>query len=251
MRSVLPQNKAALLPGGTFVAMSSGMEILNHPRSASVKIRARAGRPGAPSALSRRTTLASNDAARLIATLVRELFQTENSALRHPAREAERLGYLPPSRAMEVISRHAAGVLDELPHLAHARGLPTSFGGLTAGRAFSVARDKIVDLFLTTEKSYRGTLVGLRHGVDLVKLLRETAAAADDRDLATFCDHWLAERVPLIADAAGELAWFGARPDVALAPACRGFFARLARASMKVVGAAEHSLSEVTGPSAG
>jgi hypothetical protein len=248
---VLQPNKAAVAGGGTFVAIYFNMEIYNHPPSTSVKIRARAGRAGAPSSLSRRTTRASNEAQRLIATLVRELFQTENSALRHPAREAERLGYLPPSRAMAAISRHAAGVLDELPRLAQARGLPASFGGLATGRAFSVARDKVLDLFLTTEKSYRGTLVGLRHGVDLVKLLRETADAAEDFDLATFCDRWLAERVPLVADAASELAWFGARPDVALSPACRGFFARLARASMRVVGAVEYSLSEVAGPSAG
>ncbi|HEU4410144.1 MAG TPA: hypothetical protein VFS43_33120 [Polyangiaceae bacterium] len=185
-----------------------------------------------------------DEAGRLIATLIRELFQTENSARWHPAREAERLGDAPPARAMRAVARHASAVLEELPGLAAAHGLPTSVGGLSAGRAFSAVRDKALDLFLTAEKSYRGTLLGMRHGVDLVKLLRDTAEAADDRVLVTFCNRWLAKRVPLLADVTSELAWFGAHPDRALAPNRTGFFARLARAAMRAVGTAERTLSE-------
>ncbi len=195
----------------------------------------------------RRALPEGGEARRLLATLVRELFQTENSARWHPAREAERLGEAAPGRAMAAVALHASAVLEELPALAEACGLPTSVGGLTAGRAFSALRDKAFDLFLTTEKSYRGTLLGLRHGVDLTKLLRETAAADGDRRLVAFCDRWLARRVPLVADVAHELAWLGEHPGRALAPVRRGALARLARATMQVLGAAERSLSEATG----
>ncbi|HEU4537764.1 MAG TPA: hypothetical protein VFS00_26770, partial [Polyangiaceae bacterium] len=122
------------------------METHSNYRSSLVAIRTRVGRAAPSSLLSRRPVLASGDAGRLIATLVRELFQTENSARRHPAREAERLGHVPPARAMAAIVRHASAVLEELPRLAEARGLPASVGGLAAGRAFSAARDKVLDL---------------------------------------------------------------------------------------------------------
>jgi hypothetical protein len=208
--------------------------------------RPRAGSAGKGALARRSAAPGSDDARRLIATLLREFFQTENSARWHPTREAERLGDVVPARAMAAIARHATAALEQLPAVAAARGLPTSAGGLTAGRLFSAVRDKALDLFLTTEKSYRGTLLGLRHGVDLAKLLRETAEAAGDRDLAAFCDRWLAKRVPLLADAAGQLAWFGERPARALAPIRSGAFARLARASMRALGAAEQSLSVAT-----
>lgn len=215
----------------------------NSARTPSLNLRRASTRP-----VRRRSAITREgvEARRLIATLIRELFQTENSARLHPAREARRLGDVPPARSMLALSAHAAAVLDELPGVAASCGLPPSVGGLTAGRVFSEARDKAIDLFLTAEKSYRGTLLGLRHGVDLVKLLRDTAEAADDHMLVAFCNRWLAKRVPLLADATGDLAWFGARPACALAPNHRGVFARLVRTLARAVGVAERTLSEAT-----
>jgi hypothetical protein len=240
-------------PGGREVAralpLSRFMKTSNHASAlAAPAARTSPPYPRASRQLERRRAEAAegDGARRLIATLIRELFQTEKSARWHPVREAERLGDEPPARAMLAVANHASAVLEELPGLAAARSLPKSVGGLTAGRAFSVARDKALDLFLTAEKSYRGTLLGMRHGVDLVKLLRDTAEAAGDRALVTFCNRWLAKRVPLLADATGELAWFAAQPERALAPNRQGVFARLARAAMRAVGAAERALSEAT-----
>jgi hypothetical protein len=189
-----------------------------------------------------------DDARRLVETLLRELFQTENSARLHPVREAERLGDAPPARAMLALAAHATTTLDDLHGVAAVRSLPTSLGGLTAGRLFSTVRDRALDLVLTTEKSYRGTLLGLRHGIDLVTLLRDAALAADDRSLADFCDRWLAERVPLLADAASELKWFGRRPERALAPVRATLLARAVRALMTALGATEQALSKAVGP---
>ncbi|KYF69167.1 hypothetical protein [Sorangium cellulosum] len=147
-----------------------------------------------------------------LANLVRELFQTEHSARTHPLVEAERLGDTPPARALRAVSSHAEAVLSELPALMGERGLPVSAGGSAVGEAFSALRDHIADHLLTAEKSYRGTLLGMRHGIDLVALIQYVAAAEGETLLAAWCARWLSERRPLVEAAAGELAWFAARP---------------------------------------
>ena len=43
-------------------------------------------------------------------------------------------------------------------------------------------RHFVVDRFVDVEQSYRGTLLGMRHGLDLVRLLREVAD--DEGDIA-------------------------------------------------------------------
>ncbi|WP_437577437.1 hypothetical protein [Sorangium sp. So ce887] len=147
-----------------------------------------------------------------LANLVRELFQTERSAKAHPLVEAERLGDVPPAHALRAISAHADAVLSELPSLFGERGLPVSVGGSAVGQAFSVLRDHIADQLLSAERSYRGTLLGMRHGVDLVELIQYVAAAEGDTLLAAWCGRWLSTRRPLVEAAASELAWFAARP---------------------------------------
>ncbi|WP_437734217.1 hypothetical protein [Sorangium sp. So ce1335] len=147
-----------------------------------------------------------------LANLVRELFQTEHSARTHPLVEAERLGDVPPAHAMRAVSAHAEAVLAELPALLGDRGLPVSAGGSAVGEVFSALRDRIADHLLSAEKSYRGTLLGMRHGIDLVELIQYVAAAEGETILAAWCARWLAARRPLVEAAAGELAWFAARP---------------------------------------
>ncbi len=110
-----------------------------------------------------------------LTSLVRELFQTERSAMIHPRIEAERLGDVPPAHAMRAVSTHAEAALAEIRPLLRERGLPISAGGSTVGEAFSALRDHLADYLLSTERSYRGTLLGMRHGVDLVELLQYVA----------------------------------------------------------------------------
>ncbi|MGK3997906.1 hypothetical protein [Sorangium sp. So ce1024] len=147
-----------------------------------------------------------------LANLVRELFQTERSARTHSLVEAQRLGDVPPAHALRAVSAHAEAVLEELPALMSERELPVSAGGSAVGAAFSALRDHIADHLLSAEKSYRGTLLGMRHGVDLVELIQYVAAAEGDTFLAAWCARWLAARRPLVEAVAGELAWFAARP---------------------------------------
>jgi hypothetical protein len=150
-----------------------------------------------------------------LATLVRELFQTENSARLHPVVEAERLGDVPPARALRAVAAHALEALDELPPLVTRQGLPVSHAGKRLGAALSALRDHFIDLLINTEKSYRGTLIGMRHGVDLVELIQYTAHEQGDLELARWCGEWLDRRRPLVEETAHQLAWFAANPEVA------------------------------------
>jgi hypothetical protein len=149
---------------------------------------------------------------RLLPTLVTELFQTERSAYRQPIREAKHLGDVPPASALRAVSAHANEVLDELPGLARARGVRLAAAGQIIGETFSDVRHFFADRVVDRERSYRGTLLGLRHGIDLVRLLRATADDEGDTDLAVFCDRWLSVRERLVAGVERELEWLGHHP---------------------------------------
>lgn len=153
-----------------------------------------------------------------LATLVRELFQTETSACLHPIIEAERLGEVPPAQALRAVAAHATEVLEELPPLVARHELPVSQAGKLMGAALSALRDHFIDLLINMEKSYRGTLIGMRHGVDLTLLVQYTAREQGDEGLAQWCETWLARRRPLVEAVARELAWFAANPVLAREP---------------------------------
>ncbi|AKF03997.1 hypothetical protein [Sandaracinus amylolyticus] len=152
----------------------------------------------------------------LLTSLFHELFQTERSAEIHPPLEAARLGNSAPARALRAVSSHAASVRPELPELARRRGLPVSRTGKRIGDSFSWVRRHFTDGVMESERSYRATLLGIRHGVDLVKLIRSAAEAADDRDLVSWCTEWLSVREPLVEEVCAQLAWFGWHPESAI-----------------------------------
>jgi hypothetical protein len=146
---------------------------------------------------------------RLLPSLMTELFQTERSAYRHPIREAKRLGDVPPAIALRAVAAHANEVLDELPKLARARRLEIAGLGTVVGETFSDVRHFFADRFVDRERSYRGTLLGMRHGIDLVRLVRAAAEDEADAELASWCDRWLTVRERLVAGVERELDWFG------------------------------------------
>ena len=148
-------------------------------------------------------------APRLLPSLMTELFQTERSAYRHPIREAKRLGDVPPAIALRAVAAHANEVLDELPELARARGLTLAKLGTVIGETFSDVRHFFADRLIDRERSYRGTLLGMRHGIDLVKLLRAAAEDEADAALVAWCERWLGTRERLVAGVERELDWFG------------------------------------------
>jgi hypothetical protein len=146
---------------------------------------------------------------RLLPSLMTELFQTERSAYRHPIREAKRLGDVPPAIALRAVAAHANEVLDELPKLARARGLAVAGVGTIVGETFSDVRHFFADRLIDRERSYRGTLLGMRHGIDLVRLIGAAAEDEGDTELASWCERWLAIREKLVIGVERELEWFG------------------------------------------
>jgi hypothetical protein len=155
----------------------------------------------------------------LIDNLSRELFQTETSAARHCVREADRLGSTPPALALRAVSDHAKKVLEQLPSLAERNGMVVSKGGIATGELFSQLRDKLADLFIDSERSYRGTMLGCRHGMDVVRLLLQVAVVLGNEELDNFCTAWLNTRSVLVQQLEEELAWFAKHPAEAVANA--------------------------------
>jgi hypothetical protein len=155
----------------------------------------------------------------LLNNLARELFQTETSAARHCTREADRLGNTPPALALRSVASHAEKVLAELPALAERNGMVVSKGGIATGELFSQLRDKLADLFIDSERSYRGTLLGCRHGLDVVRLLLQMAVVLGNEELDSFCAAWLNTRSVLVQQMEDELAWFAKHPADAIANA--------------------------------
>ena len=165
----------------------------------------------------------------MLPTLVVEVFQAERSALEHPRKEADRLGDAPPGLAMRAVSLHAKRCLRELQDLSLRVDLPGGFFGQKLGRAFSIVRSSATDRLVTREISYRGTLLGMHHGVDVIALTMSAAEYESDVDLVEWCMRTLDGRRPLVAKCQSELAWFGRHPEVAMEPAKRGIVARAAR----------------------
>jgi len=150
--------------------------------------------------------------------LLRELFQCEHEAATHPAREARRLGDSPPGIALRAIATHGATALKQLTAIsAHGAERRARFARLVGGMV-SLVRYLVVDRLIDAERSYRSTLLGLKHGLDAIRLLREVAERDGDRALAMWCqDTWI-ERESLVHDAEQALAWFAAEPRLALRP---------------------------------
>ena len=158
----------------------------------------------------------------LMKALFAEVSQTERSAIKHPTVEARRLGPGPPATALLAVASHAARAEPSLKALAEARGATRSKVGTIVGNFFSIGRNRFADFMLTTEQSYRGTLLGMRHGYDVVGLFRLAALADGDLEVAAWCDPWLAEREPLIRAVAEQLRWFAAHQARALKSAKLG-----------------------------
>lgn len=151
----------------------------------------------------------------LLSKLFRELFQAERSASRHPRREAERLRDPRVAEPLVAAASHAERALGEISELAARHDLPVSRWGALIGSSLSLLRTAVVDRMVDQERSYRATLLGLRHGVDLVQLIRRTADAIGMVEIGGYCTRWLEEREALVERATTALSWFAEHPDLA------------------------------------
>jgi hypothetical protein len=162
----------------------------------------------------------ADDLQRLREKLCRELAQSERSATVHTAREARRLGEVWPAVTLRAISEHAEAIRPGLEGLLARQPIGRRLGR-AVGEAFSVVRHFLFDRLIDAERSFRGTLLGLRHGVDVVRLLREVGLRQLDHRLVRWCDEFLVDRMCLLEQAEQSLAWFAERPAKALASGAR------------------------------
>jgi hypothetical protein len=152
---------------------------------------------------------------KMLHRLGRELFQTETSARLHCRREAERLGNVPPARLLLSTAEHADEAIKSMIEHTKRSELPLSIAGAVVGVMFSTTREFVLDRLLSSEQSYRGTLLGMKHGVDLVRLINQLAQREGDFELLEWTDDWLRRREPLVQEAESRLGWFADNVEVA------------------------------------
>lgn len=148
--------------------------------------------------------------------LARELAQSEHSASAHCAREARRYGAHPPAEALRAIANHADAMRALLARVIDAEQPLGARLGRAVGEAFSTIRDLAADRMIDAERSYRATLLGVKHGLDVARLLRAVLLEQQDVRGAEVLDQLLAERTNLVHGAENELPWFARNPDIAL-----------------------------------
>ena len=153
---------------------------------------------------------------KLLNNLTQELFHAEISAVCHCQHEADRLRHTAPAEAMLAISEHAREALQALLAVCAQHGLSTNAEASFTERVYAKLRNTFADRLVQSERAYRSTLLGVRHGVDLMRMLSLGAATANKSALAAFCVPWLKTRTELLQRAEVELQWFVHHPQSAL-----------------------------------
>jgi hypothetical protein len=149
------------------------------------------------------------DSRRLLEKLIREVTRTEMQALEHPVREAKRIGDALPVQALRDVARHAAHMRPRFEDRLTAHGISLHRPGLDA--TLATLRQLVVDRVVDAERSFRTSLLDLRHGIDVVSLLRELVRQEELFGVIRWCDDWLGARRTLVARAEAQLAWYAAQ----------------------------------------
>jgi hypothetical protein len=156
----------------------------------------------------REPTVVRTERQRLLEKLVRELIRSEAQTIEHAPREARRLGECPPVHALREVSTHALAMRSRLGHALLVHGALPGRNGLTG--TLTTLRYFVADRAYDAERAYRAVLLDLRHGLDVVRVLREVARLEELFALIRWCDDWLASRRTLVARVEAQLAWFAA-----------------------------------------
>lgn len=144
---------------------------------------------------------------RYLGRILREVSRAEGVAIEHAVRESRRLGEdVPPALALRAVAAHAVEMQPRFAALV--AGYELSMERSSLGAALASLRDLVVDRIVQSERAYRIAILDFRHGLECVKLLRETARNDALFGVIRWCDDWLGARRPLISHAERELAWF-------------------------------------------
>ncbi|MFT3693789.1 MAG: hypothetical protein QM831_11650 [Kofleriaceae bacterium] len=147
----------------------------------------------------------------LFRKLGREFLQAERDCRLHTRREARRQGRGAPADALLSIAAHADQVEPRIEQL-----LGNASVGVLAARfvahSFSDLRYGLVDRLMQRERTYRATLLGIRHGLDAGYLLTELALRSQFATSHAFLEEALEVRARMLAVAVQALAWFAEHP---------------------------------------
>jgi hypothetical protein len=144
--------------------------------------------------------------------LVRESTQAEHDAVIHGKREAHRQGPGAPADALLAIAAHAETIEAQLRAVTAANQPFGTAVALVVAKIFSNVREHVVDHVLAHERTYRATLLGMRHGLDAAILLRDVAGEAGRSELHDVLDAMVPRRSELLDDAVEALGWFAMYP---------------------------------------
>ena len=149
-----------------------------------------------------------DDNRRLLEKLIRETVRAEAQAMEAPEREGRRLGATPPIAALVDIADHAEQMQRRFETMLAGHELLLHLTRGALGSTLTSLRHLVVDRVVNGERAYRTTLLDLRHGVEVVKLLREITRRQMLFGLVRWCDDWLGARRTLVARAEAQLSWF-------------------------------------------
>jgi hypothetical protein len=148
---------------------------------------------------------------RLLDKLVRELVRSEAQAVDHAAREAKKLGDdSPPVLALRDVGEHADAMRDRMWLVLDGHDVVISKNSISA--TLAALRQRVADRVHDAERAYRGALLDLRHGLDVVRVMRDIARLEELFALIRWCDDWLAARRTLLARVEAQLCWFTQQP---------------------------------------
>lgn len=151
---------------------------------------------------------------RLHDKLARELLQSERDAHLQTRREAKRQGPGVPTDLLLEIADHAEQTEARLRALIVP---PFSVAmSLFVAKTFSNLRYYAFDRMIAHERSYRATLLGLRHGLDAAYLLRAAAMRAFRPQTTNLCTELIRVREPLLQKAVDAVSWFAEHPQFAM-----------------------------------
>lgn len=146
---------------------------------------------------------------RLLEKLLRELVRSEDQVVEHAPREAKRIGETAPVGALRDVAVHALAMRPRFQQLLDGHGLVLARGGISA--TLSTLRHLVTDRMHDAEHAYRTALLDLRHGFDVVRVLREVARLEELFGLIRWCDDWLPARRTLVARVEAQLPWFASQ----------------------------------------
>ena len=148
---------------------------------------------------------------RLLEKLLRELVRSEDQAIEHVPREAKRIGEMPPVDALRDVAVHAMTMRPRFTQVLDGHDLVAGRGGISA--TLSTLRHLVTDRIHDAERAYRAALLDLRHGLDVVRVLREVARLEELFALIRWCDDWLGARRTLVARVEAQLEWYVLRAN--------------------------------------